>query len=332
MPGAADTLFLPVYSDAIPVSGRRWLYLGARLPDNGFPEQLQDQLVCEQPMRAPFLDLEMRGLNVCPQMPSGQDYAGAFILIGKHRGENEALISRASAYCPEGAKIVIAGEKTSGIASLRKRISQVVPIEGSMAKNHATTFWCSNHADLRRASPGMKVSSPQHYQTAPGMFSAEKVDIGSELLARYIDKSVQGAVADFGAGWGFLSHKVIVQGAPSSLDLYEAHWPSLQAAKANLNAPAQLPVQYHWIDITREAIKQRFDWIVMNPPFHAGRRSEPGLGQQFIERAARSLKARGRLLMVANTGLPYEKTLSANFARVEKLDQSEGFKVLLGKK
>ncbi len=332
MPGAADTLFLPVSSNEVAVANGPWLYLGARAPDNGFPEQLQDQLVCEQPLRAPFLDLEMRGLDVTPQLPSSQDYVGAFILIGKHRGENEALVSRASAFCADGAKIVIAGEKTSGIASLRKRLSQFITIQGSMAKNHATAFWLSNSGDLRCASFGKKMSHPEGYQTDAGMFSPEKIDLGSKLLADHIDKGVQGAVADFGAGWGYLSQQVIVQGSPTSLDLYEAHWPSLQAAKANLKASSHLPIEFHWIDITSEAVKRRFNWIVMNPPFHTGRKTEPSLGQQFIEAAARSLKTRGCLLMVANAGLPYEKTLAENFARVEKLDQRDGFKILLGKK
>ena len=57
------------------------------------------------------------------------------------------------------------------------------------------------------------------------------------------------------------------------------------------------------IDITREPITRRYDCVVMNPPFHAGRKTEPALGEKFIEIAAKALKPKGRLLLVANSAL-----------------------------
>ncbi|MEM8541275.1 MAG: class I SAM-dependent methyltransferase [Pseudomonadota bacterium] len=332
MSGAADTLFLPFSNGDLSANSGEWLYLGARAPDKGFPDGLVDQLVCEQHMRGPFLDLQIRGANVSTAVMNAEPFAGAFILIGKHRGENEAMIGRAASLCRQDAKVVIAGDKTIGIASLKRRIAQTVPIEGSLAKYHATAFWIDNEPKLKDLAALNAISMPTGFQTAPGMFSPESIDKGSAILANFIDKSIRGSVADFGAGWGYLSQIIAQNSAASSLDLFEAHWPSLEAAKANLRSIDRLPLVYHWLDITRETITRRFDWIVMNPPFHTGRKTEPGLGEKFIETSEKALKPNGRLLLVANSGLPYEKKILAHFSNCRELEKRDGFKILLAEK
>lgn len=332
MPSAADTLFLPVLNGDVDVTQGPWLFLGARAPDQGFPQSLADQLICEQPMRGPYLDLQMRGADVHNSLPVNDAFEGAFILIGKHRGENEDMVARAASLCENGSTIVIAGDKTSGIGSLKKRMAQNAQIEGSQAKYHATVFWLSNDPALFETTEKTEVSMPSGFVTAPGMFSPEKIDKGSSLLAKHIDRSIRGAVADFGAGWGYLSQKIAADSAVSTLDLYESHWPSLEAAKQNLTYHDRLPIDYHWIDITREPISRRYDCIVMNPPFHKRRKTEPALGERFIEVASSALKPKGRLLMVANSGLPYEKKLSEKFHRFKQLEKTDGFKILLAEK
>jgi 16S rRNA (guanine1207-N2)-methyltransferase len=67
----------------------------------------------------------------------------------------------------------------------------------------------------------------------------------------------------------------------------------------------------------------------MNPPFHAQSRADrPDLGRRFIDVSAQALRARGRLLMVANRHLPYEAVLGERFAQVRVLADAGGFKVL----
>lgn len=327
MAGAADTLFIPIANGDITANGR-WLYLGAQPPSKGFVAELKADLVCEQPMRGPFLELEARGVEVKPRIPVEQSYEGALILIGKHRAENETLIAKAALQCSAHAPILIAGDKTSGIGSLRKRIAQIAEIEGSYAKNHATVFWFFNSDGVAQFGSAKDKNAPSGFTTEPGMFSHGKIDTGSALLSEFIDESISGSVADFGAGWGYLSKVVLEKSAPRSLDLFEAHWPSLEAAKLNLQQFESARLNYHWLDVTSEQIDQRFDHIVMNPPFHTGRKTEPGLGERFIEVAASCLKPRGYLHLVANSGLPYEKKLNHCFSHMEMLEKRDGFKII----
>ena len=168
------------------------------------------------------------------------------------------------------------------------------------------------------------------YLTAPGMFSHGRVDPGSRLLADNLPTDLKGHVADFAAGWGYLSRRVLdtCRGV-MALDLYEADHDSLQAARRNLgDVPAGVPVGFHWIDLQAEPVERSFDVIVMNPPFHAGRAADPHIGQDMIRAAAAALDRNGRLFLVANRQLPYERTLAGLFRGHGMLAEGDGFKVL----
>ena len=73
---------------------------------------------------------------------------------------------------------------------------------------------------------------------------------------------------------------------------------------------------------------KRYEWVVTNPPFHRGRKADPGLGQAIIRAAAAALRPGGRLVLVANRQLPYEAELARSFGAVEQLALDGGFKVL----
>lgn len=85
---------------------------------------------------------------------------------------------------------------------------------------------------------------------------------------------------------------------------------------------------FHWADALNWAAPGPVDAVVMNPPFHIGRSSDPGLGRAFIRAAARMLSPRGQLFMVANRHLPYEGDLSATFADVREIGGDNRFKIV----
>ena len=337
-PGPLATLFHPFESGALaaPEAGRL-LFLGAepgfRLPD-GFGAKLD--LV--QGFRPHFRALEAVGHKVTSR-PEGMDFDGALVLAGRHRGQNEAWIAQAiERIIPEGL-IVIAGSTDDGIASLRKRLEKMVPVEGHLPKYHGVAFWFRRPEDaaslveaLRPASERMLVEG--RFRAAPGMFSHDRIDAGSRLLAECLPESAKGAAADFGAGWGYLSARLAERTAGlKAIDLYEADYESLEAAKLNLaNLPRPPEFGFFWHDLVGEKVERRYDLIVMNPPFHQSRAAEPGIGQAMIKAASSALKPGGRLLMVANRGLPYEQPLKAGFKDVQELRSEGGFRVIAARR
>ena len=162
------------------------------------------------------------------------------------------------------------------------------------------------------------------------MFSYDRVDVGSRLLADALPGDLRGVAADFCAGWGYLAAMIAERATCSRIDLYEAQYASLEAARRNMArlAPAT-DARFHWCDLTTEKVERIYDTIVMNPPFHKGRAADPGLGQAMIRAAAAALKPRGRLFMVANRGLPYELLLKSRFSNCETLRDEQGFRVFV---
>ena len=318
-----DTLVLAVERGIAEPQGQWAFYNASPLP--GIEDQWKACLICEQAFRPQYLALEKHDYPCVPQFES-QQYDGAIVLLGRNRLVNEQTIIRAWNSCKSGTKVIIAGNKTDGIDSIRKWFSKHQEIEESFSKYHAKVFWAIKTEDMIEPSDLAKMIDGYHL--AEGMFSADGPDKGSRLLAEHFDHRVKGDVADLGAGWGYLSAELLKKSdRVTSIDLFEADYHALEAAKINLSQ-ASVTTQFHWCDVTTEFKKKPYHWVIMNPPFHSGRAAEPELGKQFIQKAASTLPSGGRLLMVANRNLPYENTLSKAFKKFETLQERDGFKVI----
>ncbi len=339
MRDALKTLLYPFDADVVPspATGERILFLGA---EAGFrtSDALKDtDVTCVQGFRPLFRELEAAGHMATP-LPGGGEYGAALILCGRHRGQNEAWLAEAVQRTRVRGLIIAAGSKDDGMASLRKRLETMVELGGHLPKFHGLAVWFRRPQDatpLLGALGSGKQAAPVdgHFSTAPGMFSHDRVDAGSRLLAEhFFPADISGQVADFCAGWGYLAREA-VRRCPKikAIDLYEADFASLEAARINL-ADATIPVRFFWHDLATEPVTTRYDAIVMNPPFHTERRAEPSLGQDMIKAAAKALKSGGRLLLVANHHLPYEKTIPGLFTSFSEIGRAGGFKLILAKK
>lgn len=327
-------LFLPFTQEILPApqTCQRFIAYGLQeAPETGW----QPHLEIIQPWRPDYLRLSQAGFTTQPQAQEGHSYDGGLLLLDKHRKRNENRLLHLLTIVKAGGWIVVCGDKVSGAASLRKWAGQFAAVADSLSKNHAIVFWLRvpeklDHSALaRRQNTGARIDN--RFETLPGMFSHGKIDTGSALLTRFIAEYAQGAVADFGAGWGYLSACALANSAAiTALDLYEADYDALQAARHNLSTiPSPVTSGFHWQDLTREQPQSRYNTIISNPPFHAGRAADASLGQTFIRCAARALKPDGRLLLVANRHLPYEALLADCFRHSKQLAQENGFKIIL---
>ena len=324
---ARHTLMLPFERGLLPApkKGERYCFLNAGLvtPDD---DVWLDTLDCEQGNHRDLLQMEAAGYSVTPSLEV-KNYDGALVLAGKHKRLNEANVIRAWNGLKPGKLLVVAGDKNAGIASLRKFVQAKGEVEDSLSKNHAIVFWLAKQ-DFIWEMP-LVVEQVEGFETSPGMFSASKIDLGSQLLVEHFDDRIRGSVADFGAGWGYLSGMLLKQtNKLAHLDLYEIDHASLEAAKTNIeDKVGDARVSYFWRDIISEPVTRKYNWILMNPPFHEGRKADVALGESFIIQARRSLQPKGKLLMVANIQLPYEAILKKHFIHCNLLAAKGGFKV-----
>lgn len=327
------TLFHPFESGTVePVAGPV-LFLGAeagyRLPE-GFSEDIS----AVQPFRSHYAALERAGASVSPEAGEGR-YSATLILLTKHRGENENRVAEALEKTVPGGFIVIAGSKEDGVQSMRKRLGKMFADLEAMPKYHGVALWFTRPDDVSEAVAAFThptVEIDGRFTTVPGLFSHDRVDEGSRILAERLPEDFAGLAADFGAGWGYLS-AMLAEKAPRTvgIDLYEADWRALERAKANLAAVSPA-TRFFWQDLASEPVKNRYDLIIMNPPFHTGKAAEPSLGKALVKAAANALKPGGRLLLVANRGLPYEDVLAENCKKSGEDYRNARFKLLWGVK
>lgn len=282
----------------------------------------------EQSFRPAYLRLRQAGWSVVPRIDHGTWRLGQ-LLLTKHKEENFANIARAWALLAGGGILVCAGANDDGAASLEKHVGKAFGLAGALSKYHCRVFWLARGdrepPDYWRELATLKPVGDGSWLSQPGIFSWDRIDDGSALLAHHLPDDLAGQVADFGCGWGYLSREILGRStAVSGIHLIDAEHLAIEAARANIVDPR---ASFHWLDLVQEPAPAAYDAIVCNPPFHAGRAAEPGLGQSVIAAAARALKPGGRFYMVANRGLPYEPQLKAHFASFETVADNNKFRV-----
>jgi len=331
---ALKTLFHPFATGAVPVPGEgdRVLFLGAEA-GQPLPEGFSASVDAVQPFRPLFIKL---GDGAVP-LPEGTDYDMALVLCGKHRGENEARVATALERVAEGGMIVIAGGKEDGIQTLRTTLLKLEIELDYTPKYHGVAIWFARPKDAGTAIKALvkpKVAVEGRFEAAPGMFSHDRIDPGSELLVSRLPTDFDGNAADFGAGWGYLS-VMLAKTSPrvNRIDLFEADYRALEFAKTNIarNCP-DLQARFFWQDLGSEPPKEKYDLVIMNPPFHEAQAADPELGKAMIRAAAAALRNGGRLMLVANRGLPYEPVLAAEFKESGELCRNARFKILQARK
>lgn len=275
-----------------------------------------DTVLTQQP---DFDQAQARGLSVHLE-PQGR-YQTAIVVLPRARALAQDRIARAAALCD--GYILVDGQKTDGIEAILKAVRARATVEDVIVKAHGKMI-VLRPADFSdwQVEPAQ---NPAGFWTAPGSFSADHIDAGSAVLADNLPEKLTGHVVDLGAGWGYLAAQVLTRPGVAQIDLVEADRAALDCARRNITDTRAV---FCWADATTFATKRPVDHVVMNPPFHRGRKGDPGLGQSFIASAAALLARHGHLWMVANRHLPYETTLAEHFAQIAELSGTAAFKVL----
>lgn len=285
-------------------------------------------MIAYQSFKPAFDRLFAEGFTPTADLPESADLA--VVHITRSREETLGLIAAAWRALSLGGWLIVDGDKSDGIDGIWKQLRKALPGALQDSKAHGRVIWVQKSGgslpDWQSAlAPTVNADG---FITTAGVFSADRVDQGSAQLAQHLAGALKGRGADFGAGWGWLSAQALQQNpAIEALDLIEAERRALDCAQANVT---DTRARFLWADAT--SAQGDYDFIVMNPPFHEGRKPDPSLGRAFIAAAASALATKGALWLVANRQLAYEDTLAQYFATVEPLSQSGRFKVIRARK
>ena len=233
-----------------------------------------------------------------------------------------------------GAPLTVLAAKDKGGSRLRKELEAFgCAVEEEARRHHRICFVARPSApaglDDAIAEGGPRLIDDLGLWSQPGVFSWDRVDPGSALLAAHLPP-LAGDGADLGSGLGYLACAVLEGPKVKSLALVDNDRRAVEAARRNVTDPR---ATFAWADaVGDDAPLEGLDFVVMNPPFHAGGSEDRGLGQRFIQRAHQVLRAKGTLWLVANRHLPYEPVLAQLFSSAERRVDSGGYKVFEARK
>ena len=232
-----------------------------------------------------------------------------------------------------GSPFVILAHKAKGGGRLAKELAGFGAETTETSKHHHRICAGTRPAAVAGLEEAILRGAPRFDEklglwTQPGVFSWNRMDPGSAALLGVLP-ALSGKGADFGCGLGVLSAAVLTSPAVTSLELFDLDRRAVNAARRNVE---DARAHFHQADIRSAQLPADLDFIVMNPPFHAGGSEDRTLGQTFIRRAAGALRKGGVLWLTANRHLPYEAPLREAFARVEPRGEVAGFKLFEARK
>lgn len=283
----------------------------------------------------PFADRWTRhGFNINQTIEKGTQYDYVFCHIPTQKKAAKYLLAQSLLSLKKGGYLITAARNDAGGKRLSKWFKDIGLPNESISKDKSRIIYAQKaiyNSDvinewLKDGETTLIQLDNKEYVTKPGVFGWDKIDKGSELLTNHIPENLSGVGADFGCGYGYLSDYILRHSSEiTQLYAIDADYNALECCKKNL-APDNRAT-YEWLDLTKDTNLPLFDFIIMNPPFHIGKDTATSIGHMFVENAAKNLRSKGTLYMVANIHLPYEKILGQHFGTAQKLVENSGFKV-----
>lgn len=259
-----------------------------------------------------------------------QNWPVVVVYGGKHKQENYDLVEAGLSRLTKDGCLYFLVPNEYGSKSYQKVFERDHHLESYESGRKSRLYLLKSRGEsdplalvrLQRAQNG--------FFSTPGLFSWDKIDLGSEILGDLLEQStLKGPVVDLGGGWGYLASRI-----PESLELHilEA---DVRGVKSCLrNVPR---AKTHWCDVTDartipNSTVRGFATAVCNPPFHTAKRAEPELGQAFVETAHRLLRQGGIFYLVGNNHLPYLKVVTRYFGDGDIVYSGQGFQVVKASK
>ena len=173
----------------------------------------------------------------------------------------------------------------------------------------------------------------------PGVFSAERLDLGARFLLEQLDQIIaplqhrsSPRVIDLGCGSGVLGLAVARALGRGFFQFIDEDALAVQSAEESWQRcrfPEEAQATFSWADgSTQEPEAECADLILLNPPFHQGRAVDEALAIGLFRRAGSSLTAGGALWVVCNRHLPHQRALQRLFQRCDRIAENPKFVLL----
>ncbi|UAY77979.1 16S rRNA (guanine(1207)-N(2))-methyltransferase RsmC [Pasteurella canis] len=249
----------------------------------------------------------------------------------KNKQEAQFQLMQLLANAPVGQEILIIGENRCGVRSVEKILApygEIAKIDS--ARRCGLYHFCLKHSvnfifeKYWKTYQHMKLNGLTIY-SLPGVFSANELDVGTDLLLSTFEQTIRGDVLDMGCGAGVIGAYIKQHNPKVHITMTDIHATALASAKRTL-VENKLDGEVVASDIFSH-ITGKFDLIISNPPFHDGIDTAYRVVTELIDQAKWHLKQGGELRIVANAFLPYPDLLDQHFGSHQVLAKTNKFKV-----
>ncbi len=163
---------------------------------------------------------------------------------------------------------------------------------------------------------------------AAGVFSAHRLDPGSQLLVETVELPEGARFLDLGCGAGTIGLALAAADGRARGILVDSSRPAVELAQENAATNGLESVEVRLSDGYAAVENERFDAIISNLPAHQGHRSDRSIATTFITGAPAVLREGGAAWFVANRALPYEPVAAQAFGEVRVAATDGRYKVL----
>jgi len=239
-----------------------------------------------------------------------------------------------------GGRFYFAGPKAGGIETWIKRVRALFGNAETIAvgKGHRAAL------AIRDATPDLREEAPDYYRfrplvvevggerieliTKPGIFSWDELDPATALLLEHLEIAPTDTVLDLGCGYGVIGVVAARRASRGRVYLVDSSCIAVEAARRSVAHNRLVNAQVILGDGPAALGDVLCDVIATNPPFHAGRAVEYDITRRLIEQAHAQLRPGGRLYLVSNIFIPYQRWIAATFGDCEVIARTRSFQVL----
>lgn len=250
------------------------------------------------------------------------------------------LIAVAHTALRPGGRFYLAGGMREGLPTFRREVERLFGAveEASRSAGYRVLLACkgantaTSPPDLETATFSVAFGGTTFtFVSRPGVFSHGEVDPASRLLLEVASVHPGDRILDLGCGYGILGIVAAQQAPEGYAVMVDRNLLAVELARENARLNAVTNVEVLLSDGVEAVADRRFDLVLCNPPFHAGRPADRLAGEVLLVQGASVLAPGGRFYVVANEFLPYERVLRDALGEVEEVARRDGFKVLLGR-
>lgn len=239
-----------------------------------------------------------------------------------------------------GGRFYFAGPKAGGIETWIKRVRALFGNAETIAvgKGHRAAL------AIRDATPDLREEEPEYYRfrplvveaggerieliTKPGIFSWDELDPATALLLEHLEIEPTDIVLDLGCGYGVIGVVAARRASRGRVYLVDTNCVAVEAARRSVAHNRLTNAEVILGDGPTAFGDVLCDVIATNPPFHAGRAVAYDITRRLIEQAYAQLRPGGRLYLVSNVFIPYQRWIMAAFGNCEIVARTRSFQVL----